>query len=182
MMEDLGQRLRHVRELNGLSQRALARAGGVSNATISLIEHNRTNPSLGMLKKILDAVPISVADFFALELESGDKVVYRADELSEIGTGLVSYRQVGADLAENQLQIIMERYPPGADTGQSMLTHEAEEGGVVLSGRLELTVGEQVHHLGPGDAYLFNSRIPHRFRNAGSQDLIMVSACTPPSF
>ncbi len=52
----------------------------------------------------------------------------------------------------------------------------------MLSGRLELTVGEQVHHLGPGDAYLFNSRIPHRFRNAGSQDLIMVSACTPPSF
>jgi transcriptional regulator with XRE-family HTH domain len=76
-MDDLGLRLRHIRELNGLSQRALARASGVSNATISLIEHNRTNPSLGMLKKILDSVPISVADFFALEMTSDSKIPAR---------------------------------------------------------------------------------------------------------
>jgi mannose-6-phosphate isomerase-like protein (cupin superfamily) len=52
----------------------------------------------------------------------------------------------------------------------------------VLEGRLELTVGEQSHLLGPGDACLFNSRLPHRFRNVGPGDLVMVSACTPPSF
>jgi len=181
-MEQLGRRLKRVRELHGLSQRRLAILSGVSNATISLIEHERTSPSLGILKKILDAVPISLTDFFALELKADTKVVYRDAELTEIGSGSVSCRQVGADLSQSGLQIMVERYPVGADTGNALLSHEAEEGGVVLKGRLELTVGDQVHTLGPGDAYLFNSRLPHRFRNAGTEECVLVSSCTPPSF
>ena len=63
-----------------------------------------------------------------------------------------------------------------------MLSHDAEEGGVILSGRLEVTVGNKVQVLTAGDAYRFNSRLPHRFRNTGSEDCVIVSACTPPSF
>jgi transcriptional regulator with XRE-family HTH domain len=181
-MEDLGRRLMRVRQLNSLSQRQLARRSGVSNATISLIENNRTSPSLGILKKILDAVPMSISAFFALELEPDAKVVFRSDELAEIGSGPISYRQVGGDLSQRRLQIIVERYAPGADTGRALLTHEAEEGGVVLQGRLELTVDEKTHILGPGDAYLFSSHLPHRFRNIGNVQCVLVSACTPPSF
>jgi len=70
----------------------------------------------------------------------------------------------------------------GADTGQSMLSHEAEEGGIILKGRLEITVADRVRTLSAGDACRFNSRLPHRFRNTGSQDCVLVSACTPPSF
>jgi mannose-6-phosphate isomerase-like protein (cupin superfamily) len=63
-----------------------------------------------------------------------------------------------------------------------MLSHNAEEGGIVLQGRLEVTVGERVQVLTAGDAYRFNSRLPHRFRNTGKQECLIVSACTPPSF
>ena len=49
-----------------------------------------------------------------------------------------------------------------------MLRHEGEEGGVVVRGRIELTVGGETRVLGPGDAYYFTSAIPHRFRNAGA--------------
>jgi transcriptional regulator with XRE-family HTH domain len=181
-VDDLGGRLKRVRELQGLSQRQLARRSGVSNATISLIEHGRTSPSLGILKRILDAVPISISDFFALELDRDTQVIYRAADLTELAGGAISYRQVGRDLSQRRLQIIVERYAPGADTGRAALSHDAEEGGVVLSGRLELTIGDETHLLGPGDAYLFSSRLPHRFRNAGSEDCVLVSACTPPSF
>jgi transcriptional regulator with XRE-family HTH domain len=181
-MEDLGRRLRRVRELNGVSQRQLARRSGVSNATISLIEHDRTSPSLGILKRILDAVPISISEFFALELPADSQVVYRAAEMTELADGAVSYRQVGRDLSQRRLQIMVERYAPGADTGRAALSHDGEEGGVVQSGRLELTVEDQTWLLGPGDAYLFSSRLPHRFRNPGAEDCVLVSACTPPSF
>ena len=181
-MENLGWRLKRVREINGLSQRKLAQRSGVSNATISLIEHDKTSPSLGILKRILDAVPISLGDFFSLELEEDARVVFRAQELLEISSGPVTYRQVGGDLTQRRLQLMQERYAPGADTGRAMLSHEAEEGGIILQGRLEVTVGDQVHVLGPGDAYLFNSRLPHRFRNVGTGECLTVSACTPPSF
>ncbi|HEX2140255.1 MAG TPA: cupin domain-containing protein [Woeseiaceae bacterium] len=181
-MESLGAELRTLRTHRGLSQRQLALRAGVSNATVSLIEHGRTDPSLGLLKRILDALGVSFAEFFSGQRGAGAKYFYTGEELSEIGSGAISYRQVGGDLLDSKLQILHERYRPGADTGQSMLSHEAEEGGIVLQGRLEVTVGDQVRTLSAGDAYRFNSRLPHRFRNTGSEDCIVVSACTPPSF
>lgn len=181
-MENLGLRLKALRTANGLSQRKLAARAGVSNATISLIEHGRTDPSMGLLKRILDGLEVSFADFFASSAGGDERFFYRRNELSEISSGPISYLQVGSDLSNSQLQILYERYIPGADTGQSMLSHEAEEGGIILSGRLEVTVGEQVQTLSAGDAYRFNSKLPHRFRNTGNEDCVIVSACTPPSF
>jgi transcriptional regulator with XRE-family HTH domain len=181
-MDDVAHKLRMLRGRHGLSQRGLARRASVSNATISLIEHGRTDPSLGLLKRILDAMGVSFAEFFSPHSGAPEKFFYARDELSEIGGGPISYRQVGGDLMDSKLQILLERYRPGADTGQSLLSHEAEEGGIILQGRLEVTVADQVRTLSAGDAYRFNSRLPHRFRNPGSEDCIVVSACTPPSF
>lgn len=181
-MENIGQRLKTLRQRQGLSQRKLAQVAGVSNATVSLIEHGRTDPSMGLLRKILNSLGVSFAEFFSSETSTSEKYFYSRDELSEIGSGPISYLQVGSDLSESQLQILYERYEPGADTGQSMLSHDAEEGGIVLQGRLELTIGDEMQVLGAGDAYLFNSRLPHRFRNTGNEECVVVSACTPPSF
>jgi transcriptional regulator with XRE-family HTH domain len=180
---ELGARLRAVRQMQGLSQRELAKRAGVSNAIISLIEQNRTSPSVGLLKKVLAGIPMSLGDFFAGELTPRRQVFFSGSELTEIaGRGGLSYRQVGRDLTGRALQILHERYAPGADTGETLLRHEAEEGAVVIRGRLEVTVGDQRRLLGPGDAYYFDSRLPHRFRNVGEEECEVVSACTPPSF
>jgi transcriptional regulator with XRE-family HTH domain len=180
---DLGGKLRAVRQMQALSQRELAKRAGVSNAIISLIEQNRTSPSVGLLKKVLAGIPMSLGDFFAGELTPRRQVFFSGPELTEIaGRGGLSYRQVGRDLAGRALQILHERYAPGADTGETLLRHEAEEGAVVIRGRLEVTVGDQRRVLEPGDAYYFDSRLPHRFRNLGEEECEVVSACTPPSF
>lgn len=179
---DIGGRLRLVRQRQNLSQRELAKRAGVTNSTISLIESNQTNPSVGALKRILDGLPIGLAEFFALEPDAPQKAFYQAEELVEIGKGKISFRQVGDSLIGRALQILKERYEPGADTGKVLLTHEGEEGGIVLSGRLEVTVGDDRRILGPGDAYYFESRLPHRFRCIGPMPCEVVSACTPPTF
>jgi transcriptional regulator with XRE-family HTH domain len=179
---DVGARLRSLRESHGLSQRELAKRAGVSNAIISLIEQNRSSPSVGSLKKVLDGLPVSLAEFFAVDPTSQPRVFFAADELAELAGGRISYRQVGPGLQGRALQILHERYAPGADTGEAMLRHDSEEGGVVIRGRLEVTVGDQRRVLGPGEAYYFDSRLPHRFRNLGEEECEVVSACTPPSF
>ncbi len=179
---DLGARLRALRLQAGLSQRALAKRAGVSNAIISLIEQNRSSSSVGSLKKVLDGLPISLADFFGGEPVTPRRIFFQADELVELAGGAISYRQLGRDLAGRQLQILHERYAVGADTGEAMLRHESEEGGVVIKGRLEVSVGGERRVLGPGDAYYFDSRQPHRFRNTGDTECEVVSACAPPSF
>ncbi|MEQ8968171.1 MAG: cupin domain-containing protein [Azospirillaceae bacterium] len=184
---EVGVRLKRLREGLGLSQRELAKRAGVSNATISLIEQNRASPSIGSLKKVLDGIPISLAEFFALEDAAREPVFFAAGELVEIAGGLdgpsgLSYRQVGRSPAGRAMQLLHERYAPGADTGETLMRHGAEEGGIVVRGRVEVTVGSRARVLGPGDAYYFDSRQPHRFRNVGPDEAEIVSACTPPSF
>lgn len=179
---DIGGRLRALRQRAGLSQRRLAGLAHVSNATVSLIEADKVSPSISALRQILAALDVSIAEFFAAPGPSRDRIVFRAGELTEIAGGAVSYRQVGADLAGRSLQMIHERYRPGAQSGTKMISHQGEEAGLVIKGRLTLEVAGARYELGPGDAYLFDSRKPHAFRNAGEEDLVLVSACTPPTF
>lgn len=180
--QDIGARLRELRRMYGLSQRELAKRASVTNGTISLIEQNRISPSIGSLKKVLGGFPISLADFLTLDLQPHAKVFYRGDELREIAGGDISFRLVGRDMRDRAIQMMHERYAPGADTGDEMLSHAGEECGIVISGMLQLTVGGEVRRLMPGDAYYFDLRLPHRFHNPGTIDCIVVSACTPPSF
>lgn len=181
---DVGLRLKMVRLRHQLSQRALAKQAGVANATISLIESGNTSPSVSALKRILAGIPMTLAEFFSDELPNvKTEAFYRAQDLTEISGGAgISYRQIGSAKSGHVLQILYETYEVGADTGLVMLQHEGEEGGVILSGRLEVTVAESTRVLGVGDAYYFNSNLPHRFRNAGAQVCTLVSSCSPPTF
>jgi len=166
----------------GLSQRMLSRQSEVNNGTISLIEQNKISPSVAILKRLLDTLSMSLGEFFSDENFAAEKYFFRAEELSEYGSGKVLFRQVGANVAGRQLQILRERYLPSGDTGKTMLSHAGEEGGIIMSGEIEITVGDQVATLATGDAYYFDSNIPHRFRNPGDEECEIVSVCTPPTF
>jgi transcriptional regulator with XRE-family HTH domain len=178
----IGQRLRKLRQDAGLSQRELARRARVSNGAISTIEADKVSPSVSALRQILSALGLSLGEFFAESEACEEPVVFRARELTEISGGAVSYRQVGADLRGRALQMLHERYRPGARSGTHLLSHQGEEAGIVVKGRLALEVDGRRYELGPGDAYRFDSRRPHSFANAGDGDLVLVSACTPPTF
>ncbi|PRY69251.1 XRE family transcriptional regulator [Halomonas ventosae] len=179
---DVGARLKQLRLSRGLSQRELAKRAGVTNSTISLVEQNNVSPSVSSLKKILDALPVSISAFFAGDEPSQPQPFYRRDELTDIGDGRLSWRLVAARRPDRRMSIIHEHYPPGADSGEEMLEHDGEEGGVVISGQIEITVNGEVGVLGAGDAYYFDSRLPHRFRNPGDAECVIVSASTPPTF
>tara|TARA_R110002094_G_scaffold18644_5_gene30177 strand:- start:1397 stop:1939 length:543 start_codon:yes stop_codon:yes gene_type:complete len=178
----IGERLKSLRQLTGMSQRELAKKAGVANATVSMIERDQISPSVSSLKSLLDALDISMGRFFSLEDLPEEKIVYKQDELVTINDGQVTFRQVGRNLQGRALQMLHETYAAGGDTGEPMLSHQSEEAGIIIKGIIELTVGDQVHRLSAGDAYYFNSRIPHRFRNLDQEDCEIVSVCTPPSF
>jgi transcriptional regulator with XRE-family HTH domain len=179
---DVGAHLKAVRQMYGLSQRELAKRSGVTNGLISLIEQNRVSPSVSSLKKVLDGIPMALADFFTFDPAGRPQVFFGREELTDIGSGAVELRLVGSRLAKRSMSILQERYGAHADTGTEMLTHAGEEGGVVVKGRIELTVGGESRILGAGDAYYFNSTMPHRFKNPGREECEIVSASSPPTF
>lgn len=179
---EVSDRLRELRESKSLSQRELAKRSNLSSATISMIENSRINPSVGTLKNIANGLGLSLSEFFSPGSPKSERIFFPSRELVELGDGAISYRQVGTNLRGKPLQILHERYLPGGDTGRNRLEHKGFEGGVVVRGNLEVTVGRQRRILKPGDAYFFESIIPHRFRNIGVEECEVVSACSPPTF
>ncbi|MFP8968510.1 cupin domain-containing protein [Pokkaliibacter sp. CJK22405] len=178
---DVGERLKEVRKQQGLSQRELAKRAGVTNSTISLIEQNRVSPSVSSLKKVLDGLPMTLQEFFTLDVPQKKQYFYSAQEHPNLGHSNIALKVVGYHYPNRTLSVLHEFYPPGSDTGEDMLTHEGQEGGVVIQGLLELTVDGETRVLGKGDGYFFDSQLPHRFRNPGTEECIVVSANNPPS-
>jgi transcriptional regulator with XRE-family HTH domain len=183
MSAEVALRLQHIRKKHGWSQRELAKRAGVTNGAISLIEQNRVSPSVGSLKKLLECIPMSLAEFFTFELAESSSVVSRRHEMPNLGNDAIQFYLAGAANKQRSIGIMREVYQPLADTGPEMLQHEGHEGGVVVSGQLELSVAGATWLLDPGDSYYFESRLPHRFRNPSAEQVCeIVSANTPPTF
>lgn len=182
MEDDIGTRLKALRSMYGLSQREVAKRAGVTNSTISLIEQNRVSPSIDSMKKVLDSFSISLIDFLTMDMESDEKIFFEKDELIEFFENGAHLKLIGANHKDRKLRFLHERYEVGAHSGNEMLTHNSEEAGIVISGELELTVGQQTKILKAGDSYYINNNTPHRFKNVGKVECIVVSAATPPSF
>lgn len=180
---DIGQRLKELRLEMKLSIRGLADAAGLTHSTIAQIEANKVSPSIGSMKRILDVLNMPLSAFFAqAESKSEEQVFFTAPDLVELADGKqLSYRQVGSNLKGKAIMMLHERYAPGADTGEAY-SHEAEECGMVVRGRLMVVVGTEERCLAQGEAYYFDSRLPHRMYNPFDEVCEVVSAASPPTF
>ncbi|RWP57653.1 MAG: cupin domain-containing protein [Mesorhizobium sp.] len=182
-MPKIGEKLRELRRRRDLSVRELAARSGISHSTISLIERDRMSPSVDTLGAVLDALGTTLTGFFSdLQSRLPYSPFYASSDLVEIGkVDAISYRVIGFDHPNRQMLVLHERYAPGAGSGEEFV-HPAQEAGMVLSGLVEVTVGDQKRVLKPGDAYYFDSRLPHRFRNVANGSSEILSAITPPTY
>lgn len=182
-MAVIGTHLRELRSRRKLTVRELAARSGVSHATISLVERDKTSPSVDTLAAMLDALGATLVGFFdEIRQSMPCTPFYSNDDLVEIGNAkTISYRMLGANHPNRQILMLRETYGIGAATGGA-LSHSAQEAGFVLRGSVEVTVGTESRVLKEGDGYYFDSLSPHRFRNVGDTVAEIISAVTPPSY
>src|ERR1700735_1146948 len=100
MSLDVGAHLKSVRQMYGLSQRELAKRAGVTNGLILLIQQNRGGPSVRSAEGGFGGIPMTLADFFPLDLSGKPQVFCARDELADIGSGAVELRLVGGRLGK----------------------------------------------------------------------------------
>ena len=186
----LGAKIRQHRKARDLTLTELAELCDISPSFLSQIERDQANPSIATLHTITTVFGLTLATFF----EEPDQVnqrrpaktsakVVRADQRKILiypGSGIRN-ELLSPDL-KRDIQMMRVVIPPGADTGDVPLSHEGEECGFVLQGQVEVWVGDEHYVLGPGDAIYQPSTVPHRSRNIGDSDVIIVVAITPPSF
>ncbi len=188
-VEDLGEAIRQLRRAQNLTLTELGERIGKSAAYLSLVERNKTKPSITMLQDIGEALGVHVGWFFQSDPDASDqerRIVVRAANrrrLHYTGIGSTDYlgqfdHLLSANL-DGQLALGLTRYEPGGSTGDDLYSHQGEEAGMVLQGRIELTVGEETYLLEEGDSYSFSSLEPHRYYNPGEEDAVVIWANTP---
>ena len=64
VLSQLGSRIRKLRETRNISQEELGNLAGLHRTYIGAIERGERNPSVKSLKKIADALKVSLRDLF----------------------------------------------------------------------------------------------------------------------
>jgi quercetin dioxygenase-like cupin family protein len=60
-----------------------------------------------------------------------------------------------------------------ADSVVPLHKHPHEQGGVLLRGRLELTIGDEVRVVEPGSLFLIPANVPHKARPVGGPVVVL---------
>ena len=186
--DGVGQRLRSERERHGVSLRELARRLEISPSALSQIETGRSRPSVGTLYAIVSELDMSLDELFGSQrtAASAARAADAAGSAEETGATLVQRRDTRKGI-ELESGVRWERLTPTAEQdadflyvvyevdgassrGGTHMRHMGREYGLVLSGRLRVTIGfDEEHELGPGDSIAFESSRPHRLENAGPE-------------
>lgn len=160
----IGPRLRAARLAKGLTLEDVAAASGKSTGFVSRLERDQVSPSVSTLVSICNAVGLKVGELF----ETPTSKVVRADDRPEINFGGEGAREyLLSPGAQSHVEVIFSHIEPGGSAGDGLYSLESEvEVVFVLSGTLELTLGEERIELAQGDSAAFNGRDPHRWANA----------------
>jgi len=191
-LANLGHEIRQLRKVRGVTLQQLALATGKSVGFLSQVERNLTKPSVAALQDISEALAVHIGWFFPHDASSPpaerEHIVRQQNRrrltYSELsGTEYLGLHDhlLSANL-NGKLALGISCYEPGASIGDDQYTHEGEEAGLVLSGVLELSIGEAVHLLHAGDSFSFKSELRHRYANpSADEDTVVVWANTPIS-
>ncbi len=182
----LGQRLKQVRQLNGLSQRELGRQAGVTNSNISMIEQGLISPSITSLERLLAVFPMSLEQFFTWNQKTAGGEVFRAQNLealeeSSFGLRIQTLPPHGSTSAGDKPRYL-ERclLDPGSDTGAGCIKTPYSLLGWLLEGEVELSIGPRVFSLGENDGFYVPAQQLYRLRNlTDSKAVIMLTRELP---
>ncbi len=197
----LGAQIRALRTARGMSSVALARACGVSPSLVSQVERALTAPSLEVLWAFARALEVPIGTFFQQAQDHDDAVdgadpavpaddagasppkalVVRADRRKRLGmTPSLTYQLLSPDL-QHRIELVWVEFGPGEEGPLEPYTHTGEEQMVVISGEMHVWIDGDEWRLGTGDAITFDSALPHRAINRGSEPATVIAAITPPS-
>lgn len=158
----IGPKIRKIRLQKGLKLKDVARETGLSVSLISQVENNNSSASLHTLIKLADFLGTSAS--FLLE-EPGKKesalVCRKKDRKSwDIDDGKTHIELLNPSLYSSKFEVVHSRLQ-SCESNLEKYTHQGEEFGLVLKGRIQVELGDEVYVLNEGDAIYFKSTIPH---------------------
>jgi len=174
----IGSHLRQLRSRRNLSLAQVADTVGISVGFLSALERSQMSGSVGTLRKLARFYKTNILDFFDANGASGRHVRPAERKVLEAGAGV---RMELLAWGNTVMEPHLFRIAPDAGSGEPY-THEGEEFIYVLRGDLEITIDGEDFRLRPGDSFYFESATPHRWRNPGRKETLLLWVNTPPTF
>jgi transcriptional regulator with XRE-family HTH domain len=180
--DHLGRRLRLARTNRGISLGQLAERTGLTKSLLSQVERAVSAPSLSSLRRMAQALEVPISQLLSESHQVGS-VVRRANRKEIRWPALkVMYEPLSPD-DRKHLQMILVRMDPGGRSADEPTAHGfGEECSLVLTGRVEVIIGNQHHLLEEGDSVSLDRAIPHYYLNPGDTPATYVQAIYPPTF
>jgi transcriptional regulator with XRE-family HTH domain len=161
----VGQRLREIRSLQGLSLRALAELSGLNINTLSLIENEHTSPSVSTLQQLAQSLQVSITEFFQTERGSKRLVHQKHGNRPRLAFKRSAMEDLAPGMPRFGMEPILVTLEPGADSGKSPIVHTGREFVFCLDGNVAYKVDNRTYLLTPGDSLIFEAYLPHQWKN-----------------
>ena len=158
-LDQVGPRLRRIREQRGVTLTDLAETTGISKSTLSRLENGQRRPSLELLLPLAQAHRVPLDDLVGAP-EVGDPRIRLRPQKVHGRTVIPLTRQPGAVQA---WKIVI----PESQTTPQPRVHDGYEWLYVLTGRMRLVLGDQDLVLDPGEVAEFETTVPHWFGSTG---------------
>jgi transcriptional regulator with XRE-family HTH domain len=164
---NVGRRLRLLRSERGLSIRALAEISGLNVNTLSLIENERTSPSVNTIQQLARALGVPITAFFETSAPKKEIVYQKADNRPAAVFSYGSLEDLASGLASDHAQPFIVTLKPKAESGPTPIVHTGQELIYCLEGRMTYIIDGKSYDLDPGDSLVFQAYLPHRWLNPG---------------
>jgi transcriptional regulator with XRE-family HTH domain len=182
-MVKLGGVIKKARLKKGFTLDEVASRCGYSKALISRIENDNVFPSIESLSRISDVLEFPLYDIFASIPFEEPVVLGKAERHKfRVNEGQFNLEFLVPNPNNVGMLPILYAGNPGARSTERMGQHIGQEWSIVMKGKVEVVVGEKSYLLREGDAIYFNSTIPHKYVNAGSEAAYGICITIPPAY
>jgi transcriptional regulator with XRE-family HTH domain len=179
---EIGEKVRQLRIAKNLKIRQLSELVECTPSLISQLERGKTDPSISMLKKIARALDANIVDFFMEGVAHEDIVTGMKDRVDiQLKRWDARIQSLVKNVTNKKMQPFYTVIKPGGGS-HGLYSHEGEEFGFLLSGRLELILNDRIHTVRQNESFYFSSQIPHNWGNTGKEDAVVIWVITPPTF
>ena len=176
---EIGQRIKQLRVMKGLTQEELADRAELSKGFISQVERDLTSPSIATLMDILQCLGVSVSEFFTEEPE--EQIVFTKEDYfikkDEENENTIEW--IVPNAQKNQMEPILLKLEPGGSTDPDN-PHEGEEFGYVLNGAVTIHLGNKVKKEKKGETFYYVSGKQHYLTSKVGATVLWISS--PPTF
>lgn len=185
----LGAKIKQIRENQEMSVEELAAQSQCSSEVITNIESGELIPSLTPLIKIARALGVRLGTFLddapqtgPVMVKSGEseQVIHFSGKEDHPHMSALDFYPLASGKADRHMEpFIIDVHPPETED-YKLSSHEGEEFIYVMEGEIEILYGQDKYIVSNGDSIYYDSIVPHDLHSYGGKDAKILAVVYTP--